>query len=57
MKKIIIRGLILSLVMSGIAIIGIIAPLELPFIIIVGLLVMILAVLATILHNQNSGDE
>jgi len=57
MKKIIIRGLILALVMSGIAMIGIIAPLELPFIIIVILLVLILAVLATILHNQNSGDE
>ena len=57
MKKIIIRGLILALILSGIAMVGGIAPLDLPFVIIVVLLILILAVLATILHNQKSGDE
>ena len=54
-KKIITRGLILALILVGIALVGGIAALDLPIILIIVLLVFILAALAVIIHNQR-GD-
>ena len=53
--KILIRGLIIALVLVLIACVGGIAPLDLPFIIIIGLLVLILAALMVLIHNKK-GD-
>ena len=54
-KKILTRGLILALILVGIALVGGIAALDLPIILIIVLLVLILAALAVIIHNQR-GD-
>ena len=54
-KKILIRGLILALILVCIALVGGIAALDLPVILIIVLLVFILAALAVIIHNQR-GD-
>jgi len=56
-KKIILRGVILALICVIIACLGGIAPLDLPVILIVGLLVMILAALMVIIHNQGSDKD
>ena len=55
-KKILKRGLIIALACCIIACIGGIATLDLPFIIIVGLLVLILAGIMVLIHNQR-GDK
>lgn len=54
-KKILTRGAIIALIPLAIALVGGISALDLPFIVIVGLLVLILAGIAVIIHNQR-GD-
>ena len=54
-KKILTRGAIIALIPLAISLIGGISALDLPFIVIVGLLVLILAGIAVIIHNQR-GD-
>lgn len=56
-KKILIRGLILALILVGIALVGGIATLDIPIILIIFLLVLILATLTVILHNQRANQN
>ena len=54
-KTVLKRGLILGLIIVAVACIGGIAFLDLPFMVIIGLLVLILAGIMVLIHNQK-GD-
>lgn len=51
------RGLIIALVIVLIACIGGIAPLDLPFILIIAILVILLGIVSYLSHNRRDNDE
>ena len=55
-KTVLKRGLILGLIFVAIAIIGGIAPLDLPVILILVLLVVVLGIASYIAHNHNEKE-
>ena len=57
MKKALLRGLIIALVLVGIAMLGGVAALDIPVILIVILLVVVLGLVSYIAHNHRGDKE
>ena len=57
LKTAIKRGLIIALILVLIACLGGIAPLDLPIILIVALLVILLGIVSYLSHNRRDNDE